>query len=309
MPRSRDTIRSATLCVPDDVLVSIGQAAGDRKWRPIPGHPWSSTRVLVTMIPENRIGGCLLGSTRGDVVRDAPGNDNALVTAARRAVGRWLNASTAARRYETQQTMEARNLLRAQRLESFEAVGRLAMSGNGEWIRPMGKQAGRKPRGTPVQATSGRGVGPGGRRDRQYFALRCGNLPVVLVGRNSKYGRVIESSDPWASPPAQWDISASFVTADTTLGQPLEARLRALEKVAGARAPFVMALRAVASGTTASMWQKAVIDAETRDRGFRSNGQQRRPKIRGRKLGEALLPPVPLISRKKIGDWYVTDKR
>lgn len=307
MPRSRDTIRSATLCVPNDVLDLIDRVAGDRKWKPIQGHPWSATRVLVTMIPENRIGGCLLGATRGEAVRDATGNDNALVTAARRAVGRWLNTSTATRRYETQQAMDARNLLRAQRLDSFEAVGRLALAGNGEWIRPIGGQAGHKPRATPVQAVGRKGVG--GRRDRQYFALRCGDLPVVLVGRNSKYGRIIESSDPLASPPAQWDISASFVNASEPLGETLEARLRALEKAAGSRAPFVTALRAVVCGVTASLWQKAVIDAETCDHGFRSNGQPRRPKIAGKKLGEALLPPVPLISRKKVGDWYVADKR
>lgn len=307
MPRSRDTIRSATLCVPDEVLGAIGQVAGDHKWRQIPGHPWSATRVLVTMIPENRVGGCLLGATRGEVVRDAAGNDNALVTAARRAVGRWLNATSEKRAYETRQTMEARNLLRAQRLESFEAVGRLALAGHGEWVRPMGEQTGRKPRATPVQAVAKKT--PGGHRDRQYFALRCGDLPVVLVGRNSKYGRIIESSDPLASPPAQWAIGASFVHASEPLGETLEARLRALEKIAGPRAPFVTALRAVAAGVTASLWQKAVIDAETSDHGFRSNGQPRRPKVAGRKLGEALLPPVPLISRKKVGDWYMADKR
>lgn len=307
MPRSRDTIRSATLCVPNEVLSLIDRIAGDRKWKPIPGHPWSATRVLITMIPENRIGGCLLGATRGEPERDAAGNDNALVTAARRAVGRWLNASTDARRYETQKAAEARNQLRAQRLALFEAVGRLALAGNGEWIRPIGGQASRKPRATPVQAVGRKG--PGGRRDRQYFALRCGDLPVVLVGRNSKYGRIIESSDPLASPPAQWDISALFVRASEPLGQTLEARLRALEKVAGPRAPFVTALRAVACGVTASLWQKAVIDAETRDHGPRSNSQPRRHKIAGKKLGEALLPPVPLISRKKVGDWYVADRR
>lgn len=307
MPRSRDTIRSATLCVPNEVLVSISRVAGDRKWKPIPGHPWSATRVLVTMIPENRIGGCLLGATRGEAVRDATGNDNGLVTAARRAVGRWLNASTAARQYETQRAMEDRSLLRGQRMESFEAVGRMAMAGHGEWIRPMSERTGRKPRATPVQAVGRKGAG--GRRDRQYFALRCGDLPVVLVGRNSKYGRIIESSDPLASPPAQWDISAAFVFASEPIGETLEARLRALEKAAGPRAPFVTALRAVACGVTASLWQKAVIDAETRDHGFRSNGQPRSPKISGKKLGEALLPPVPLISRKKVGDWYVADRR
>lgn len=307
MPRSRDTIRSATLCVPNDVLASIDGVAGDRKWKPIPEHPWSATRVLVTMIPENRVGGCLLGATRGDVAHGSVGNDNALVTAARRATGAWLNAAPAVRRCETQQATEARNLLRAKRLESFEVVGRLALAGHGEWTRPMGKQTGRKPRATPAQATAKKG--PGGHRDRQYFALRCGDLPVVLVGRNSKYGRIIESSDPLASPPAQWDISASFVRASSPLGETLEARLRALEKVAGPRAPFVTALRAVVNGVTASLWQKAVIDAETRDYGCRSNGQPRRPKIGGRKLGEALLPPVPLISRKKVGDWYVADRR
>lgn len=307
MPRSRDTIRSAILCVPNEVLGLIDRIAGDRKWKPIPGHPWSTTRVLVTMIPENRVGGCLLGATRGEVVRDASDNDNALVTAARRAVGRWLNASTAARRCETQQAMEARNQLRANRRRSFEAVGRLALAGGGEWIRPICGQAGRKPRATPVQAVGGRG--PGGRRDRQYFALRCGDLPVVLVGRSSRYGRIIESSDPLASPPAQWDISATFVRASEALGETLEARLRALEKIAGTRAPFVTALRAVVNGVTASLWQKAVIDAATRDHGFRSNGQPRRPKVAGRKLGKALLPPVPIISRKKVGDWYVADKR
>lgn len=307
MPRSRDTIRSATLCVPDEVLSSIDRIAGDRKWKPIPGHPWSATRVLVTMIPENRVGGCLLGATRGEAVRDAVGNDNTLVTAARRAVGRWLNVSSAARRCETQKAVEARSLLRAQRLESFDEVGRLALAGNGKWIRPIGERAGHKPRKTPVQAAGGKGLG--GRRDRQYFALRCGDLPVVLVGRNSKYGRIIESSDPLVSPPAQWDISATFVRASEPLGETLEARLRSLEKVAGPRAPFVTALRAVVRGVTASLWQKAVIDAATRDHGFRSNGQPRSPKIAGKKLGEALLPPVPLISRKKVGDWYVADRR
>ena len=306
MPRSRDTIRSATLCVPNDVLESISRIAGDRKWKPIPGHPWSATRVLVTMIPENRIGGCLLGATRGEVVHDAPSNGNAIVTAARRAVGRWLNATPAARQHATRDAAEARNRLRAQRLESFKAVGKLALAGRGEWIRPLGEQTGRKPRTTPVQAVARRGAGC---RNRQYFALRCGDLPVVLVGRNSKYGRIIESSDPWASPPAQWDIGATFVHASELLGETLEARLRALEKVAGARAPFVTALRAVASGMTASLWQKSVIDAESLDHGFRSNGQPRRPKIRGRRLGEALLPPAPLISRKKVGDWYVADRR
>lgn len=307
MPRSRDTVRSATLCVPNDVLESISRIAGARKWGPLPGHPWSATRVLVTMIPENRVGGCLLGATRGEVVYDVSGNDNALVTAARRAVGRWLNATPTVRQHETLKAAEARNLLRAQRLELFEAVGRLALAGNGEWIRPMGEQTGRKPRVTPVQATAKKG--PGGHRDRQYFALRCGNLPIVLVGRNSKYGRIIESSDQHASPPAQWDISASFVRASGPLGETLEARLRALEKVAGPRAPFVAALRAVVCGATASLWQKAVTDAATRDHGFRSNGQPRRPKIAGKKLGEALLPPVPLISRKRVGDWYVADRR
>lgn len=307
MPRSRDTIRSATLCVPNDVLASIGLIAGDRKWKPIPGHTWSATRVLVTMIPENRVGGCLLGATRGEPEHSDDGNDNPLVTAARRAVRRWLNAAQAKRVCETRRATEARNMLRAQRLESFVEVGRLALAGRGEWIRPAGEQTGRKPRATPAQAAVKKG--PGGRRDRQYFALRCGDLPVVLVGRNSKYGRIIESSDPLASPPAQWAISASFVYTSAPLGEPLEARLRALEKVAGTRAPFVTALRAVAAGVTASLWQKAVIDAETRDHGSRSNGQPRRPKISGRKLGEALLPPVPLISRKKVGDWYVADKR
>lgn len=307
MPRSRDTIRSATLCVPDDVLTSIDHVAGDRKWQSIPGYPWSATRVLVTMIPENRVGGCLLGATRGVAEHDTATNDNALVTSARRAVGRWLNATPAKRIYETKQIIEARNLLRARRLESFEAVGRLALAGHGEWIRPMGERTGRKPRATPAQAVTRKGAG--GRRDRQYFALRCGDLPIVLVGRNSKYGRVIESSDPWASPPAQWDISASFVNASAPLGGSLEARLRALEKVAGARAPFVTALRAVVNGMTISLWQKTVIDAETSDHGFRSNGQPRRPKVSGRKLGEAMLPPVPLISRKKVGGWYVADKR
>lgn len=307
MPRSRDTIRSATLCVPDDVLPSIGRVAGDRKWRPIPGHPWSATRVLVTMIPENRVGGCLLGATRGEAVHDTGHNDNPLVTASRRAVGRWLNATPAKRSYETRQAVEARNLLRAQRLESFEAVGRVALGGDGEWIRPMGEQTGRKPRATAAQTSVRKGVG--GHRDRQYFALRCGDLPIVLVGRNSRYGRIIESSDPWASPPAQWDISASFTSAGDPLGGTLEARLRALEKIAGTHTPFVTALRAVVNGMTDSLWQKAVIDAETGDHGFRSNGRPRRPKISGRKLGEALLPPVPLISRKKVGGWYVADKR
>lgn len=306
MPRSRDTIRSATLCVPNEVLSLIDRIAGDRKWKPIQGHPWSATRVLVTMIPENRIGGCLLGATRGKVVHDVVGNDNALVTAARRAVGRWLNATPAARQHETPDVAEARNLLRAQRLESFEAVGRLALAGQGEWTRPMGEQTGRKPRATPVQVTARKG--PGGRRDRQYFALRCGSLPIVLVGRNSKYGRIIESSDPHSSPPAQWDISTSFVAAGEPLGETLEARLRALEKIAGPYTPFVTALRAVVAGMTASLWQKTVIDAETRDRGFRSNGQPRRPKLGGRKLGDALLPPVPLISRKRVGDWWVADR-
>nr|DAR60756.1 MAG TPA: hypothetical protein [Caudoviricetes sp.] len=307
MPRSRDTIRSATLCVPNDVLGSIGHVAGDRKWKPIQDHPWSATRVLVTMIPENRVGGCLLGATRGEAVHDAAGNDNAIVTAARRAVGRWLNAAPATRGHETQRAVEARNLLRAQRLESFEAVGRLALAGHGEWVRPIGERTGRKPRASTVQAVAKKVHG--GRRDRQYFALRCGDLPVVLVGRNSRYGRIIESSDPWASPPAQWDISASFVHASEPLGETLEARLRALEKIAGIRAPFVTALRAVVNGVTASLWQKAVIDAETSDYGFRSNGQPRRPKINGRKLGEALLPPVPLIARRKVGGWYVSDRR
>lgn len=307
MPRSRDTIRSATLCVPDDVLTSIDRIAGDRKWKPIPGHPWSATRVQVTMIPENRVGGCLLGATRGEVVHDTAGNDNPLVTAARRAVGGWLNAAPANRTYETKQATEARNLLRAQRLKSFEAVGRLALTGQGEWVRPMGGQTGRKPRAAPVQAVAKNRHG--GHRDRQYFALRCGDLPIVLVGRNSRYGRIIESSDPLASPPAQWDISATFVRASEALGETLEARLRALEKVAGQRAPFVTALRAVVCGVTASLWQKAVIDAETRDHGFKSNGQPRRHKVAGKKLGEALLPPVPLISRKKVGDWYVADRR
>lgn len=307
MPRSRDTIRSATLCVPNEVLGSIDRIAGDRKWRPIQGHPWSITRVLVTMIPENRIGGCLLGATRGEAAHGVSGNDNALVTAARRATGRWLNASTDARRYETQKGVEARNQLRAQRLDSFEAVGRLALAGKGEWVRPMSGQTSRKPRATPVQAVGGKR--PGGRRDRQYFALRCGDLPVVLVGRNSKYGRIIESSDPLASPPAQWDISATFVRASEPLGVTLEARLRALEKVAGPRAPSVTALRAVVRGVTAPLWQKSITDAATRDHGFRFNGQPRRPKVAGKKLGESLLPPVPLISRKKVGDWYVADRR
>lgn len=307
MPRSRDTIRLATLCVPNDVLASLNRIAGDRKWRPLPLHPWSATRVLVTMIPENRVGGCLLGATRGGVVHDVANNDNAIVTAARRAVGRWLNATPTLRRYETQKDVEASNLLRAQRLASFEAVGRLALRGNGEWIRPLGEQTGRKPRATLVQATVKKGAG--GRRDRQYFALRCGNLPAVLVGRNSKYGRIIESSDPHASPPAQWDISVSFVRASEPLGETLEARLRALEKVAGPHKPFVTALRAVVSGMTASLWQKTVIDTEVRDHGFRSNGQPRHPKIGGKKLGEALLPPVPLISRRRVGDWYVADRR
>jgi len=259
------------------------------------------------MIPENRIGGCLLGATRGDAVHDIASNDNRIVTAARRAVGRWLNATPATREHETRQTMEARNLLRAQRMESFEAVGRLALGGQGEWIRPIGGQVGRKPRATPVQAVDRKGAG--GRRDRQYFVLRCGDLPVVLVGRNSRYGRIIEGSDPLASPPAQWDISASFVHASEPLGGTLEARLRALEKVAGTRAPFVTALRAVVCGMTASLWKKAVLDSEARDHGFRSNGQPRRAKICGKRLGEALLPPVPLINRNMVGEWYVADKR
>lgn len=307
MPRSRDTIRSATLCVPNDVLASLDRIDGDRKWKPIPAHPWSATRVLVTMIPENRVGGCLLGATRGEAEHGITSNDNALVTAARRAVGRWLNATPETRGYETRQAAEARSLLRAQRLESFGAVGKLALAGNGEWIRPLGEQAGRKPRATTVQSAARKGAG--GHRDRQYFALRCGDLPVVLVGRNSKYGRIIESSDPHASPPAQWDIGASFVRASEPLGETLEARLRALERVAGPHTPFVTALRAVVNGVTESLWKKAVIDAEMRDHGLRSNGQPRRPKIGGRKLGEALLPPAPLISRKKVGDWYVTDRR
>jgi len=295
------------LCVPNDVLASLDRIAGARTWKPIPGHPWSATSVLVTMIPENRAGGCLLGATRGEAEHGASGNDNALVTAARRAVGRWLNAAPEARRHETRQAAEARSLLRAQRLESFGAVGKLALAGNGEWVRPLGEQAGRKPRTTHVQAVGGKG--PGGRRDRQYFALRCGDLPVVLVGRNSKYGRIIESSDPLASPPAQWDISVSFVRASEPLGETLEARLRALERAAGPYTPFVTALRAVVCGVTESLWQRAVIDAATRDHGFRSNGQPRSPKIAGKKLGEALLPPVPLIVRKKVGDWYVADRR
>lgn len=307
MPRSRDTIRSATLCVPNEVLGAISRIAGDRKWRPIPGHPWSATRVLVTMIPENRIGGCLLGATRGEAVRDAVGNDNALVTAARRAVGRWLRATPEPLAYGHAAGIAHSNEEKVRRMESFTAMARRALKGSGEWVPPLAASAQRSPR--RKQATKGGGNGPGGFRARQYFVLRCGDLPLVLVGRNSRYGRIIESSDPLASPPAQWDISATFVRASEPLGEPLEARLRALEKVAGQRAPFVAALRAVACGVTASLWKRALTDAATRDHGFRSNGQPRRPKIAGKKLGEALLPPVSLISRKKVGDWYVADRR
>ena len=307
MPRSRDTIREATLCVPNDTLGELGAMAGDRKWSPVPGHPWSATRVLVTMIPENRVGGCLLGATRRSPCHDTNESDNTLVTAARRAVGRWLNATPGVRAYETAGVAKTRAELRASRLASFEAVGRIAMAGSGEWIRPLAGQTGRKPRAAP--AAKQLNGGPGGRRDRQYFALRCGNLPVVLVGRNSRYGRIIENSDPHASPPAQWDISATFVTACQPLGAGLDDRLRDLEKTAGALKPFVTALRAVASGMTDSLWLHAQVVEASTDHGWRKNGQPRTPKMKGRKLGGALLPPVPLIARRKVGGWYVADGR
>lgn len=307
MPRSRSTIREATLCVPDEVVEELAAVTGEREWKPITGHGWSATRVTVTMIPENRVGGCLLGATRRVPATTPDATDNPLVTAARRAVGRWLNATSATRVYDTPATIAARRQLAGDRLASFEAVGRMVMAGAGEWVRPLSGQVGRKPRATP--ATKPSKGGPGGRRDRQYFALRCGDLPVVLVGRNSRYGRIIENSDPHASPPAQWDISATFVNAVEPLGASLDDRLRALEKVAGRFQPFVTALRATASGMTESLWAHALTAAATSDHGFRKNGQPRTPKTRGRKLGEALLPPAPLISRKRVGDWYVADRR
>ena len=307
MPRSRDTIREATLCVPNDILDELGAVADGRRWIPVPSHPWSATRVRVTMIPENRVGGCLLGATRRAPDHDTTETDNALVTAARRAVGRWLNATPSVRAYETASASKARGELKASRLASFEAVGRIAMTGSGEWIRPLAGQTGRKPRTTPAaKRVNG---GPGGHRDRQYFALRCGDLPIVLIGRNSRYGRIIENSDPHASPPAQWDISAEFVTASQPLGAGLDDRLRDLEKAAGALSPYVTALRAVASGMTDSLWLRTQRVAASTDHGWRKNGQPRTPKVKGRKLGEALLPPVPLIARRKVGDWYLADKR
>lgn len=307
MPRSRSTIREATLCVPNDILGDLTRVFGQRDWRPVAKTDWSATRVMVTMIPENRVGGCLLGATRRAPLGPVESHDNPLVTAARRAVGRWINATPGVRAYETAGAAKARAELKAARLASFEAVGRIAMAGAGEWIRPLAGQTGRKPRSTPAPK-QGRG-GPGGRRDRQYFALRCRDLPIVLVGRNSRYGRIIENSDPHASPPAQWDISAEFVVADKPLGASLDDRLRDLEKTAGALRPYVTALRAVASGMTDSLWLRAQRDAASADHGWRKNGHPRTPKVKGRKLGEAMLPPVPLIARRRVGGWYVPDKR
>lgn len=307
MPRSRDTVRGAILCIPEAVLKGLAPLCGGRDWVKVNGSEWVWTRVLVRMIPENRVGGALLGNSRGVAEPRGTKDDNALVTAARRAVGSWLRATPDTRGYDTLAGIVHRNEEKARRMESFTAMARRALRGSGEWAPPLAASAKRSPRRKRLAKEGGNG--PGGFRARQYFVLRCGDLPVVLVGRNSKYGRIIESSDPLASPPAQWDISATFVRAGESLGETLEARLRALEKVAGARAPFVTALRAVVCGVTASLWQKAATDAATRDHGFRSNGQPRRPKIAGRKLGEALLPPVPLISRKKVGDWYVADGR
>lgn len=307
MPRSRDTVREAILCVPEVVLKRLAPLGDGRDWERVADSEWAWTRVLVRMIPENRVGGCLLGYSRGAVEPSNTADDNALVTAARRAVGRWLRVTPEPRAYAPTAGIAHSNEEKARRMESFTAMARRALKGSGEWVPPLAASAQRSPR--RKQATKEGGNGPGGFRARQYFVLRCGDLPLVLVGRNSRYGRIIESSDPLASPPAQWDISATFVRASEPLGEPLEARLRALEKVAGQRAPFVAALRAVACGVTASLWKRAVIDAATRDHGFRSNGKPRRPKIAGKKLGEALLPPVPLISRKKVGDWYVADRR
>lgn len=307
MPRSRDTVRGAILCVPEAILNGLAPLSEGRDWVKVSGSEWVWTRVLVRMIPENRVGGALLGHSRGAAEPRGTRDDNKLVTAARRAVGSWLRATPEARVYDTPTGIAHRNGEKERRMESFTAMARRALGGSGEWVPPLAASAKRSP--IRKQVTKDGGNGPGGFRARQYFALRCGDLPVVLVGRNSKYGRIIESSDPLASPPAQWDISATFVRANEPLGETLEARLRALEKVAGSRAPFVTALRAVVCGVTASLWQKAVIDAATIDHGFRSNGQPRSPKIAGKKLGDALLPPVPLISRKRVGDWYVADRR
>ena len=307
MPRSRETVREAILCVPEAILKDLAPLSEGRDWEKVSGSEWVWTRVLVRMIPENRVGSALLGHSRGAAKPRGTGDDNQLVTAARRAVGRWLRAKPEPRAYDPTTVIDHSNEEKVRRTESFTAMARRALKGSGEWAPPLAASAQRSPR--RKQATKKGGNGPGGFRARQYFVLRCGDLPPVLVGRNSRYGRIIESSDPLASPPAQWDISATFVRVNEALGEPLEARLRALEKVAGTRAPFVTALRAVVNGVTASLWQKAVIDAATRDHGFRSNGQPRRPKVAGKKLGEALLPPVPLISRKKVGDWYVADRR
>ena len=249
----------------------------------------------------------MLGHSRGEAEPKGTKDDNALVTAARRAVGSWLRATPETRVYDTPAVVASRDEERARRMESFIDMSRRALKGVGEWIPPLATFSKERARKRPATVA---GKGPGGFRARQYFILRCGDLPLVYVGRSSKYGRLIENSDPNSSPPAQWDISANCVTVTEPIGGGLEARLREIEAVAGHRAPFVTALRALVVGMTDNLWRSTVaasMEAETR---FRSNGEKRIPKLKGKKLGEALLPPVPRISRKRVGDWLIApDKR
>lgn len=312
MPRSRDTIRAATLCVPVEVSAALAAKFPTLEWAPVSGRDWVKTRVLVSMIPENRVGGCLLGASRGEPITDGTPHQNDVVTAARRAVGKWLNTPPVNRSYETKASFQARMDLKAWRAEEFEAVGRLALGGSA-WVRPLENSGNRKPRtaaATPASNTGG-GLGRGGFRAREYFVLRLGDLGPVYVGRNSRYGRVIENQDIHASPPAQWDISAEFVRVEEPIGGTLEARLRDLEKEAGPLRPYVTALRAYAAGLTSESWQKLCLAHATTDHGFRKDGSRKTPKRKGDKFGEALMcsKPVPIYARKKVDGWWVAADR
>ena len=310
MPRSRSTIRGAWLCVPTEVSKDLDKEFGPAAWRDVPGYDWRRTPVRVTMIPENREGGCLLGLGRGEPINDGRPAQNAIVTAARRAVGKWLNTTPPRGVYETKSMFEKRMNEKARRIEEFERVGRAALGGGGEWVRPLADSGNKKPRA--VATGRGGGQGRGGFRSREYYKLRLGEIEV-LVGRTSMYGQLIEGWSPEASPPAQWDISANFVRVSEPIGATLEARLRELEKKTNNPATriYITALRAYATNNTNENWIRIQSEYSRKVSELRGAGSNRSPKIKGKKFADAIshTRPTPINERRMVDGWWVADKK
>lgn len=308
MPDSKTTVRARVLFVPDELIPDLERAFGKRMWRPVDGLGWSATRVRVTMIPQNRVGGCLLGEWKGEAETGGVETDNALVTAARRAVGKWLNARTESIYYRSAARLADESSMSAKRLRGFIAAGKFAMKNDAGWARPLARRGDDAQRTVPEPDDRNAGA-RGGFRPREYYALRHSALGTVLVGRGSAYGKVIEENDPHRSPPAPWSISAKFVVPDEPIGKPLEARLRDLEKTAGNFVTHVLALRAVVEGITQDSFRATVLSQGGADAVPESGKGFRKPKIKGKKLGESIMPAVPILRRKLVDNWYVASTK